>query len=166
MGNSIKKAYFAAGCFWGVEHWFKKITGVVDTTVGYCGGIVENPSYEQVLKGNTGHLETVEVVYDESKVSFSDLVKVFFEIHDYTQIDGQGPDIGPQYLSAIFVNNVVEKEIVKKHILFLESKGDKVATKILPFKKFWPAEEYHQDYYSKTMQIPYCHIRKNINWDE
>ncbi len=161
----MKKAYFAAGCFWGVEHWFKKITGVKDTTVGYCGGTLEAPTYEQVLKGDTGHLETVEVVYDPSEVTYADLVKVFFEIHDYTQTDGQGPDIGSQYLSAVFTSDEEEKRIVRKHIEFLESKGDKVATKILDFDTFWPAEEYHQDYYSKTMQVPYCHIRRNIKWD-
>ncbi len=161
----MKKAYFAAGCFWGVEHWFKKITGVKDTTVGYCGGTLENPTYEQVLKGDTGHLETVEVVYDPSLVSYADLVKVFFEIHDYTQTDGQGPDIGPQYLSAVFTSDEAEKQIVKKHMEFLERNGEKVATKILDFKKFWPAEAYHQDYYSKTHQVPYCHIRRNIKWN-
>jgi methionine-S-sulfoxide reductase len=161
----LKKAYFAAGCFWGVEHWFKKIGGVVETTVGYCGGQTENPTYEQVLTGKTGHLETVEVVYNTEKISYSELIKVFFEIHDFSQTDGQGPDIGSQYLSAIFVQSPEEYAIAKKHIDFLSKTGKKVATKIIEFRKFWPAEEYHQDYYSKTMQVPYCHIRRNIKWD-
>ncbi len=162
----MKKAYFAAGCFWGVEHLFKKITGVIETTVGYCGGTLEYPTYEQVLTGKTGHLETVEVVYDPKKISFNELVKIFFEIHDFTQEDGQGPDIGEQYRSVIFTNNKDEIEIIKKIIDYLQKQGYKVATEIKPFEKFWKAEDYHQDYYSKKMQIPYCHYRRNIKWNE
>jgi peptide methionine sulfoxide reductase msrA/msrB len=160
-----KKAYFAAGCFWGVEHLFKKVTGVIETTVGYCGGEIENPTYEQVSTGETGHQETVEVVYDPQKISYSDLVKIFFEIHNFTQKDGQGPDKGMQYLSVVFTSTPEEKEIVKKHIDYLRKKGYDVATQIKEFDKFWPAEDYHQDYYSRTMQVPYCHYRRNIKWE-
>ena len=160
-----KKAYFAAGCFWGVEHLFKKVSGVIETTVGYCGGETEKPTYEQVLTGETGHKETVEVVYDPKKVSYSELVKIFFEIHDFTQCDGQGPDKGDQYLSVVFVQDDKEREIVNKHIEYLKSKGYDVATQVKDFEKFWPAEDYHQDYYSRTMQVPYCHYRRNIKWE-
>jgi len=161
----MKKAYFAAGCFWGVEHLFKKVTGVVETTVGYCGGTKENPAYEDVLTGETGHLETVEVIYDERKVTYDELVKIFFEIHDFTQKNGQGPDIGSQYLSAVFVSDENEAKTVQKHIDYLKSKGYDVVTQIKQFEKFWKAEDYHQDYYARTMQVPYCHYRRNIKWE-
>ena len=98
----MKKAYFAGGCFWGVEHLMKKIPGVLDVFSGYMGGHIENPSYEQVCTKLSGHIETVEVIYDETKVDFTTLAKAFFEIHDPSQEGGQGPDMGPQYISAIF----------------------------------------------------------------
>ncbi len=160
-----EKAYFAAGCFWGVEHLFKKVTGVIETTVGYCGGKTEVPTYEQVLTGDTGHKETVEVVYDPKKVAYSELVKIFFEIHDFTQRDGQGPDKGDQYLSVVFVQDDKEREIVNSHIEYLKTKGYDVVTQVKDFEKFWPAEDYHQDYYSRTMQVPYCHYRRNVKWE-
>ena len=158
----LKKAYFAAGCFWGVEHYFKKLKGVVETTVGYSGGWVENPTYEQVKTGTTGHFETIEVVYDPSVIDYETLVKYFFEIHDFTQTDGQGPDIGPQYLSRIFVQKIQERKIAEKIINLLKDKGFQVATQILKFEKFYPAEDYHQDYYQKTGALPYCHFRRKI----
>jgi len=157
--SKFKKAYFAGGCFWGVEYYFEKVDGVISAVSGYMGGDVENPTYEDVCSKKSGHLEVVEVSYDPKKVSFESLAKLFFEIHDPTQTDGQGPDIGPQYLSAIFYNDEKEKEIAKKLIDTLEKKGYKIATKLIPAKehKFYKAEEYHQNYYDRRGKKPYCH---------
>lgn len=156
------KAYFACGCFWGAEFYFNRADGVTSTTVGYMGGITENPSYEDVCRGNTGHLETTEIVYEPDKTPYEKLVKLFFEIHDFTQTDGQGPDIGEQYLSAVFVQNDVEREVVQKIIDELKVRGYAVATTIRDFSVFWPAEAYHQDYYDRNGKRPYCHARKQI----
>lgn len=153
-----KKAYFAGGCFWGVEHLFQKKEGVVSAVSGYMGGTVDDPSYEQVCSKTTGHLETVEVTYDPDRVSFEELAKYFFEIHDPTQANGQGPDIGPQYLSAVFYTTQEEKEITEKLIEILKGKGYQVVTELIPAGRFWKAEEYHQDYYEKKHQQPYCHF--------
>lgn len=152
------KAYFAGGCFWGVEYLFEQKEGVISAVSGYMGGTKENPSYQEVSRGTTGHLEAVEITYDPGKVSYEDLAKFFFEIHDPTQENGQGPDIGEQYLSAIFYNDDDEKEIALKLIDILKSKGYDIATKVLPASTFWEAEEYHQDYYEKKGQQPYCHV--------
>ena len=159
--SGFKKAYFAGGCFWGVEYHFDKLNGVIDAKSGYMGGKLENPTYKDVCYKDTGHLEVVEVTYDPKVVTFEELAKLFFEIHDPTQIDGQGPDIGSQYLSAIFYNNKEEKELAQKLITFLEKKGLKVATKLLPKQKhkFYKAEDYHQNYYKLRGSKPYCHIR-------
>ena len=157
--HTLKKAYFAGGCFWGVEYYFEKIDGVEEVTSGFMGGHVKNPGYYDVVRKDTGHLETVEVVYDPSKVSYETLAKTFFEIHDPTQTDGQGPDIGSQYLSAVFVSNAEERETIERLIKILEDKGFKIATKILPKAPFYPAEAYHQDYYERKGSTPYCHRR-------
>ena len=146
----IAKAYFAGGCFWGVEHLFGHKDGVISAISGYIGGSMANPSYEDVTYRNTGHLEVVEVTYDSTTVNYEDLVKFFFEIHDPTQVNGQGPDIGEQYLSAIFYKNDDEQKIVHKLIDILKTKGYKIITKVLPAGTFWRAEEYHQDYYDKN----------------
>jgi len=156
---NLKKAYFAGGCFWGVEHMFKQLDGVIYARSGYMGGHTQNPTYKEVCYNNTGHLETVEVAYNPNKISFKDLAKYFFEIHDPTHTNGQGPDIGEQYLSAIFYNDEEEKKIAQELINELEKKGYNIATKLIPAKehKFYKAEEYHQNYYEKTGKAPYCH---------
>lgn len=152
-----RKAYFAGGCFWGVEHLFQGKEGVITAISGYMGGSKESPTYQDVLTGATGHLEAVEITYDPNQVSYKELTKFFFEIHDPTQANGQGPDIGPQYLSAVFYSNEDEKEITRELIEILISKGYQVATQLIPVETFWTAEEYHQDYYQKKNQQPYCH---------
>lgn len=155
----LKSAYFAGGCFWGVEYHFEKLPGVKEAISGYMGGQINNPSYREVCSGTTGHLEVVKIVYDPKIVSFETLAKLFFEIHDPTQTNGQGPDIGSQYLSAIFYNNEDEKETSKKLISILESKGYKIATKLISTLNtpFFEAEDYHQDYYFVHNKAPYCH---------
>jgi len=158
--KNIHKAYFAGGCFWGVEHHFKKVKGVISTEVGYMGGIIENPTYEQVCSETTGHVEALEVEYNSDEVSYGDLVKLFFEIHDPTQENGQGPDIGGQYSSVVFYINNNQKLVTEKLIDILRKKGYDVVTKIRIAEKFWKAEKYHQDYYSKTGKTPYCHFYK------
>lgn len=156
-GIHLKRAYFAGGCFWGVEHLLQQVAGVHAVVSGYMGGHVENPSYEQVCSGTTGHLETVEVLYDSEQTDFETLARLFFEIHDPTQEDGQGPDLGPQYASAIFVNDEEERGISEKLIALLENRGLQVVTRVLPGQRFWPAEAFHQDYYQRTGKSPYCH---------
>ena len=158
----IRKAYFAAGCFWGVEYYFEKLEGVISAISGYMGGHMENPTYKMVCSGFSGHLEVVEVTYDENIVCFEDLAKLFFEIHDFTQTNGQGPDIGSQYLSAIFYVDSEQKSISEKLILELEKKGFKVATSLYEFVPFYEAEDYHQDYYARHQKVPYCHNYRKI----
>ncbi len=154
------KAYYAGGCFWGVEHLFQKKEGVLDAVSGYMGGTLANPTYQDVLTGATGHLEAVEITYDPDVVTFEELTKFFFEIHDPTQTNGQGPDLGAQYLSAVFYNTDEEKMISQKLIDLLNDKGYDVVTKLIAAEVFWKAEDYHQDYYVKKNQQPYCHIYK------
>lgn len=157
--STLKKAYFAGGCFWGVEYYLEKLKGVKEVTSGFMGGHLKNPTYQQVIRKNTGHIETVEVLYDENMVSYEALAKLFFEIHDPTQTDGQGPDIGSQYISAIFVSNTQERKTIEKLVKLLEKKGLDVATKVLAKKPFYGAEAYHQDYYERKGSKPYCHRR-------
>lgn len=153
----VSKAYFASGCFWGTEYYFQKLKGVTKTTVGFMGGHVDAPSYRQVCEKNTGHLETIEIEYNPKEVNYDKLVKYFFETHDFTQTDGQGPDIGPQYLSAIFYGSDEEKTIAEENINILTTKGYKVATKLIHKSTFWDAEDYHQQYYEHKGETPYCH---------
>lgn len=155
--EKLSYAYFAGGCFWGVEYYLEKLDGVKEVISGFMGGHVKNPSYYEVVRSNTGHLEAVEVVYDASKISYEKIARTFFEIHDPTQINGQGPDIGEQYLSAAFVNGDKERETIKKLISELEANGYKIATKILKKVEFYPADESHQNYYDKKGSKPYCH---------
>jgi peptide methionine sulfoxide reductase msrA/msrB len=155
--SKIKKAYFAGGCFWGVDYWLRKEKGVIDIRSGYMGGHTINPTYQQVCTGTTGHTETVEVTYDPNKVSYETLAKLFFEIHDPTQLNGQGPDIGYQYRSVIFYVDDTQKAVAERLIEQLRKKGFDVATSVEKAGIFWKAEEYHQNYYGKTGKLPYCH---------
>ncbi|MGW8168683.1 MAG: bifunctional methionine sulfoxide reductase B/A protein [Sulfurovaceae bacterium] len=152
-----KEAYFAGGCFWGVEYYLEKLDGVKDVVSGYMGGTRENPTYKDVSSGNTGHLEVVKVIYDPAKINYETLAKTFFEIHDPTQANGQGPDIGEQYQSAIFTSDEKEKETINNLINILKQKGYKATTKVYDIKPFYEAEDYHQNYYTKHNKIPYCH---------
>ncbi|ASJ20785.1 peptide-methionine (S)-S-oxide reductase MsrA [Brachyspira hampsonii] len=162
MPENVKYAYFSSGCFWGTEYWFEKSKGVLSVVSGYAGGHKVNPTYQEVCTGLTGHLETVRVAYDPEKTTYEELVKLFFETHDFTQKNGQGPDIGSQYLSAIFYQNDEEKEIAEKYVAMLREKKYDVATTIRPFKNFYEAEDYHQDYYAKKGSMPYCHFYTKI----
>lgn len=152
-----QEAIFAAGCFWGVEYYFKQLPGVLKTEVGYSGGHKQNPTYEEICSGRTGHFEAIRVLYDPSQIQYQELCQYFFEIHDFSQTDGQGPDRGEQYLSVAFYYDDIQKQTIEKLINMLKMKNYLVATKILPVSTFWPAENYHQDYYVKTDKKPYCH---------
>lgn len=152
-----ERAIFAGGCFWGVEYYLKLLPGIVSTRVGYTGGNVVHPTYEQVCMGTTGHVEAIEIVYDAKKVSFEQVAREFFEIHDPTQANGQGPDIGPQYLSKVFYLSEAQRKVEEMLIEELRGKGFKVVTAVEPATRFYEAETYHQDYYAKTGKEPYCH---------
>jgi len=154
-----EEAFFAGGCFWGVEHLLEKVPGVITAESGYMGGRIEGPTYEQVCTIDTGHAEAVRVLFDPTKVSFKKLATIFFEIHDPTQLNRQGPDRGKQYRSAVFTTDSKQATTTRLLIAKLKAKGHKVVTEIQPAGKFWPAEAYHQDYYKKTGKAPYCHAR-------
>lgn len=155
--QKTEKAMFAGGCFWGVEFFLKRLDGVTSVKVGYSGGNKPNPSYEEVCSGMTGHAETIEINFNPDKISYEQLVKYFFEIHDPTQLNRQGPDIGEQYRSEIFYFNQSQKEIAEKLILILKQKNINVVTRLSKAGPFYEAEKYHQDYYSKKGGFPYCH---------
>jgi peptide methionine sulfoxide reductase msrA/msrB len=151
------RAIFAGGCFWGMEHFFRNKEGVLETTVGYTGGHKVYPTYKDVCYTDTGHVEAIEIIYDPKKITYRELAMLFFEIHDFTQADGQGPDLGNQYLSRIFYENISQKEIADELVGILEKKDYNVVTKLEPIAAFWPAETYHQDYYAGNGKEPYCH---------
>lgn len=156
--KKMERALFASGCYWGTEYYLQQQEGVISTTVGYTGGHVESPSYRQVCTGTTGHAETVEVVYDPAVTDYETLVKIFYETHDPTQVNRQGPDIGEQYRSAIFYLSDEQKAIAEKVTQILIDQGYKVATEIAKATVFYSeVDDKHQDYYVKTGGIPYCH---------
>jgi len=152
-------AYFAGGCFWGVEHYFDQVPGVISAESGYMGGKTKSPRYEDVSRHHTGHAETVKVTYDPARVSYEELARLFFEIHDPTQKNRQGPDVGSQYRSAVFVSSETERQVVDKLISELEERGYDVATEVTAAGPFWKAEDYHQDYYERQGGAPSCHVR-------
>jgi len=150
----LETAYFAGGCFWGVEDVFEQIDGVVDAESGYMGGTVDRPTYKQVCSGTTGHAETVKVVFDPARVRYEDLLKVFFDNHDPTQVDRQGPDYGTNYRSMVFASTPAQKDAAEAFVKSLAAtprfQNRKIATQIVaPGPTFWPAEDYHQDYHRK-----------------
>lgn len=150
-------AIFAGGCFWGVEYYMEKIPGVLSVVSGYTGDTKLNPDYRQVSSHTTRFAEAVEVVYDTTKTNFEQIARMFFEIHDPTQLNRQGPDVGYQYRSAVFYRDARQKQVTEKLIGQLENKGYKVVTQVVPAGRFWKAEDYHQDYYEKHDKTPYCH---------
>ncbi len=153
----FEQAIFAGGCFWGVEHLLQQQQGVISVESGYTGGWSENPKYRDVITGETGHAEAVRVTYDPMQVDYETLAKLFFEIHDPTQVDRQGPDVGNQYRSHIFYLNDEQRVIAQQLIDTLKESGYDVATALSPADVFYPAEEYHQDYYKLRGDTPYCH---------
>lgn len=156
-GSKNEVAIFASGCFWGTEYYLQKLPGVIDTEVGYIGGHIKNPSYKEVCTGRTGHAEAVKVTYNPEEVDYETLARYFFETHDPTQVDRQGPDIGTQYRSEVFYTTEQQKQIAEKLIKILEEKGLKVATKVTAASDFYSGEMYHQDYYQNNGKQPYCH---------
>lgn len=153
-------ATFGTGCFWCTEAIFQQLDGVLKVTSGYSGGHVKNPTYKQVCDGNTGHAEVVQVVYDPSKLTFDELLEVFWQTHDPTTLNRQGNDVGTQYRSAIFYHNAAQKEKAEQYKAELDKSGawDKpIVTEITPFETFYVAEDYHQDYYNNNGSQPYCY---------
>ena len=160
--KQTETAIFAGGCFWGTEYHFKKVKGVISTQVGYIGGKLKNPTYIEVSTSNTGHAESIKITFIPSIVTYEQLTKLFFGIHDFTQINRQGSNIGEQYRSEIFYTTDKQKNIAKKLINLLKQKDYKVATKITKAGKFWKAENYHQNYYGKHDGLSTCHSYRKI----
>lgn len=150
-------AIFAGGCFWGVEYYMEQAPGVISVEDGYIGGHTINPTYEEVCSHTTGFAEAVLISYDPRKTDYEKLAKLFFDIHDPTELNHQGPDMGDQYRSEIFFRNIDQKKIADKLIDILKDKGYKVVTKVTPVTTFYKAEAYHQDHYEKHGGTPYCH---------
>jgi peptide-methionine (S)-S-oxide reductase len=154
-----QQATFGAGCFWGVEHVFRRIPGVMDVVVGYAGGSTEQPSYHDVCSGRTGHAEVAKVTFDPEVVSFDQLLEVFWAMHDPTQVDRQGPDVGSQYRSLILAHSPEQLEAAEASKSKAQARFERpIATEIRDAAPFYPAEDYHQAYYAKTGHTPYCHV--------
>jgi peptide-methionine (S)-S-oxide reductase len=155
---SDEKATFGAGCFWGVEYVFRRVPGVNDVQVGYSGGTTKNPTYEQVCSHTTGHAEVAQVTFDPERVSFDQLLEVFWAMHDPTQVNRQGPDVGDQYRSAVFAHTEEQRQAAEASKERAQASFRKpIATEIVPLTEFYPAEGYHQAYYEKNGHTPYCH---------
>lgn len=157
INEELDTAYFAGGCFWGVEFYMEKAPGVISAESGYMGGYKKDPTYREVSSHKTGHAEVVRIVFNPDKISFEAIARLFFEIHDPTQVNRQGPDVGDQYRSEVFYNSMEQKVITQKLINILDKDGFKVATRLSAAREFWAAEKYHQDYYDNKGGIPYCH---------
>lgn len=155
-----EQATFAGGCFWCVEAAFKRVRGVEAIVSGYCGGHTEDPTYREVCNGSTGHAEAVQITYDPGEISYEDLLAVFFEIHDPTTKDRQGPDVGSQYRSAVFYHDDEQRAAVESYIDELEASGTSgIVTEVTPLETFYRAEEKHQGYYEKNPNQPYCQMQ-------
>jgi peptide-methionine (S)-S-oxide reductase len=156
---TTQTATFGAGCFWGVEYVFERVPGVLQTEVGYAGGHTENPTYRDVCSHGTGHAEVLRIEFDPSVVSFEQLLEVFWAMHDPTQVNRQGPDVGDQYRSAIFTDSDEQQRAAEASRDAAQAKFDRpIATEITPAGPFWSAEDYHQRYYDKNGHEPYCHV--------
>ncbi|MGL4594632.1 MAG: bifunctional methionine sulfoxide reductase B/A protein [Thermoguttaceae bacterium] len=179
----LRAAYFASGCFWGTEYFLSREDGVrlakeitpqiskdsqnyAPTLVGYMGGTKNAPTYKEVCSGKTGHAETVRVLYDAEKTNYEKLLRVFFETHDFSQVDRQGPDIGTQYRSMIFYVGQQERQLAESYLNLLRKKGFDVATRVEKAEKFWPAEQMHRNYFENKGQTPTCHVNRRIFDDD
>lgn len=161
MSGITETATFAAGCFWCIEAVFRRLNGVIETVSGYTGGSAPKPTYNDVCSGETGHAEAVQITFDPSLVSFQEMLQVFWLVHDPTTLNRQGADIGTQYRSSIFYHDTHQKEIAEKSLREEDASGkhsNRIVTEILPFDTFYPAENYHQDYYSMNSSQPYCQM--------
>ncbi len=157
---ALQVAYFAGGCFWGIEHYFQQGPGVIDAESGYMQGHVDNPTYKQVCYTDTGHAETVKVTFDAKRISYRRLLRAFFDMHDPTELNRQGPDVGTQYRSGIWIVNAEQQREAEAYVAELQASGRygkrKIVTQVEPAKTFWPAEDYHQDYIATTGRA--CHV--------
>jgi peptide methionine sulfoxide reductase msrA/msrB len=151
------EAIVAGGCFWGVEYWLKRLPGVFEAVSGYTGGQTEAPSYQDICAGGTGHAEAVRVVYDPVRLEYETVLRAFFEVHDPTQLNRQGPDVGDQYRSAVFYKDEQQRAVAQRLIDELRAAGYAVQTELSPAARFWPAEAYHQQYYDLRGREPACH---------
>jgi len=160
MSESTAQATFGGGCFWCIEAAFEELAGVERAVSGYAGGDVADPTYQEVCSGTTGHAEVVQVTYDPGQLDYADLLEVFFAVHDPTTEDRQGPDVGSQYRSAVFYHDEDQHETVEAFVDELEREGvyEGIVTEIAPLETFYPAEEYHQDYFEKNPDQPYCTV--------
>ena len=157
----MQQATFGGGCFWCLEPIFQEVKGVAEVKSGYSGGDVENPSYEQVSTGDTNHAEVVQITFDTLQLKFEDLLYIFFRIHDPTTLNRQGNDIGTQYRSVIFYHTEDQRESAEKYINKISEEklyDEPIVTQLVPFTKFFEAEDYHQDFYNKNKEYPYCRI--------
>jgi len=155
--NKTELATLGGGCFWCIEAVFEKLDGVKSVTSGYAGGAQENPTYKQVCSDTTGHAEVVQIEFDPAKITYDQILEIFWDIHDPTTMNRQGPDSGSQYRSVILYHDDAQKKAAEKSKNVAQAKfGGKIVTDIQPLKKFWPAEDYHQDYFRKNPNAPYC----------